>query len=437
MMMAVLFRISFVFSYCNCFLYANDTMFVLIGGKCIWACEIDRKAAMTYNANFDSPPYHDIRRADLTLFPPFDIAVAGFPCQDFSGLGEQRGLEGSKGALFYEVIRVLEHCRPPMILLENVKGLQSMQEGGVLAVVTGELERLGYTVTTQVMNASCLVPQYRPRLYICGFLDPDASRLHRFPPPPQMSPPRVVGDCLHTPAEEPFLDMYKLSKTQWQTVRKAKTSRKYGLQKRLVAPQDRVVDTLIRSYRESRQSIAQFVAMGDRDEMVAEDEEEQQQEKKEEKEKSALKSSSSAPEDHYNSHVNSGSVTLKNEVSRPRWFTPRECARLMGFPESFLLPPGGLPAYEQLGNAVVPPVITLLVSELFAASAMAQGASAASEEWRQKGLRVACGQVLASLPATRAQEMCESTSVSHPLFPQGKKLLKDIASSHAGKCSTC
>lgn len=146
---------------------------------------------MTYSANFATPPYHDIRRADLSLFPPFDICVGGFPCQDFSGLGEQKGLEGSKGALFYEVIRVLEHCRPPMVLLENVKGLQTMQDGQVLAVVTGELERLGYHVTTQVLNASCLVPQYRPRLYLCGFLDIRASRAHRFPLPPQMSPPRV------------------------------------------------------------------------------------------------------------------------------------------------------------------------------------------------------------------------------------------------------
>lgn len=162
-----------------------------VGGKCIWACEIDRKAAMTYTANFDSPPYHDIRRADLSLFPPFDMCVGGFPCQDFSGLGEQKGLEGSKGALFYEVIRVLEHCRPPLVLLENVKGLQTMQEGRVLEVVRGELQRLGYHVTLQVLNASSLVPQYRPRLYLCGFLDPQAAHHHRFPVPPVLSPPRV------------------------------------------------------------------------------------------------------------------------------------------------------------------------------------------------------------------------------------------------------
>jgi DNA (cytosine-5)-methyltransferase 1 len=399
---------------------------------------------MTYNANFDSPPYHDIRRADLSLFPPFEICVGGFPCQDFSGLGEQKGLEGSKGALFFEVIRVLEHCRPPLVLLENVKGLQTMQEGRVLEVVTGELEKLGYHVTTQVMNASCLVPQYRPRLYICGFLDPVAARRHRFPCPPVLSPPRVVGDLLHTPAEEPFLDMYKLTTNQWQTVRKSKTSRKYGLQKRLVAPQDLVADTIIRSYRESRQSIAQFVCMRDRDEVVGEAEEEQKEEKDEVKERDEAETDvKSNPADHYNSHVHSGSVTLKNEVSRPRWFTPRECARLMGFPDSFLLPPGGLPAYEQLGNAVVPPLITLLVSNMFAAKAEAEAEAAAtvagavagaqsdgggvtSEQWQRRGLRTACRQVVASLPPARARELCAATTLTHPLLHTEGVSLKDM-----------
>ena len=384
------------------------------GGKCVWACEINRKAAMTYNANFSSPPYHDIRRADLSLFPPFDICVGGFPCQDFSGLGEQKGLEGAKGALFYEVIRVLEHCRPPMILLENVKGLQNMHDGKVLDAVLGELRKLGYHVSTEVLNASCLVPQYRPRLYICGFLDPEAHKCHKFPQPPKFCPPRLVGDILHSREEEPFLDMYKLTTDQWRTVRKAKTSRKYGLQKRLVAPQDLVADTLIKSYRESRQSIAQFVCEGAKTDLIDELESEE----------SANHEKLSKPEDHYNSHVRSGKVTIKNEVSRPRWFTPRECARLMGFPESFKLPPGGLPAYEQLGNAVVPPMITLLVSAMFAARDKLEHpkGEGSDGEWELEGLKEACRQVVNSFPPERCFDLCAATCVSHPLLSEDASL---------------
>jgi DNA (cytosine-5)-methyltransferase 1 len=397
---------------------------------------------MTYNANFNSPPYHDIRRADLSLFPPFDICVGGFPCQDFSGLGEQKGLEGSKGALFYEVIRVLEHCRPPMVLLENVKGLQTMQDGKVLEVVRGELERLGYHVTTGVMNASCFVPQYRPRLYICGFLDAAASQAHRFPDPPVISPPRVVNDILHTAREEPFLDMYKLTTSQWQTVRKSKTSRKYGLDKRLVAPQDRMADTLIRSYRESRQSIAQFVC-DYKDDLIEEDKREQMDQLDQEKRRDDQENGQGtlatqakggcideidASKDHYNSQVKStgGAVLTKNTVSRPRWFTPRECARLMGFPDSFLLPPGGLPAYEQLGNAVVPPVITILVSSMFAAKNKSEGADKCGDKWNMTGLQVACQQVVESLPPARALEMRVQSSISHPFLKHDNVSLSQV-----------
>mmetsp|Transcript_6393 Transcript_6393/g.12284 ORF Transcript_6393/g.12284 Transcript_6393/m.12284 type:complete len:392 (-) Transcript_6393:2118-3293(-) len=387
---------------------------------------------MPYNPIFAPPPYHDIRRADLSLFPPFDICVGGFPCQDFSGLGDQKGLEGSKGALFYEVIRVLEHCRPPMVLLENVKGLQTMQDGKVLMEVQGELEKLGYHITTNVMNASCLVPQYRPRLYICGFLDAEASRAHRFPSPPELYPPRVVGDILHTPQEEPFLDMYKLTTSQWQTVKKSKTARKYGLEKRLVAPQDRVADTLIRSYRESRQSIAQFVC-GYKGELMASEEDEVQEVHEERGEEEEVRQrnqedETSSLKDHYNSQVTGVSgAPQKNIISRPRWFTPRECARLMGFPDTFLLPPGGLPAYEQLGNAVVPPLITLLVGAMFAATTAASAQKKdLGDEWLERSLRVAIRQVVASFPPARAQETCASTFISHPLLPQNKVGLQEF-----------
>lgn len=128
-----------------------------IGGKCVWACELDQKARLVYNANFGQTPYYDITKVDPKTLPEFDLLIAGFPCQDFSTLGEQDGLEGTKGKLFYEILRIIRECKPSLCLLENVKGLLTMAEGSVFKKCVSFLQEEGYSVVDLLLNSSCMV----------------------------------------------------------------------------------------------------------------------------------------------------------------------------------------------------------------------------------------------------------------------------------------
>lgn len=140
-----------------------------IGGECVWACELDPLARLVYKANFGSAPYYDVTKADYSRLPPFDILTAGFPCQDFSTLGEQRGLDGTRGALFFEITKVLKQCQPACYILENVKGLLSMQDGQVLDTVVCALKAQGYSVAYKLINSSALVGLYE-QLTASGYM---------------------------------------------------------------------------------------------------------------------------------------------------------------------------------------------------------------------------------------------------------------------------
>ena len=332
-----------------------------LGGRCVWACEIDRKAAETYTANFGQTPYHDVRTARPGKGLPrrFDLLTAGFPCQDFSGLGAQQGLRGKKGALFYEVVRLLRETRPPMFLGENVRGLLTLEGGAVMRTVVAEIEQLGYHVRFGEINSLCVVPQYRARVYIVAFLDETKAEAFGDIPasPIRLNPARTLASCLQSLREEPFLNHYRLSARTWHAVKQSKTTRKYGVESRLVRPESLETDTLIRSYRTSKLSLSQFV----------------------------LDVCEQTP----------------GVVRRPRWLTPREAARLMGFPESFLLPPG-LTAYEQLGNAVTPAVIALVAGKMF------------GDEMR--GLRACVKLTLAAMEKEKGRMFAQSGRVVSPVW---------------------
>ena len=128
-----------------------------IGGECVWACELDALARLVYKANFGAMPYYDVTKADYERLAHFDVLTAGFPCQDFSTLGDQEGLEGSRGALFFEVIKVLRKCKPECYVLENVKGLLTMQDGRVMDTVVRAIQAEGYSVSYKLINSSSLV----------------------------------------------------------------------------------------------------------------------------------------------------------------------------------------------------------------------------------------------------------------------------------------
>jgi DNA (cytosine-5)-methyltransferase 1 len=335
-----------------------------LGGELVWGCDIDLAARITYRANFgqDQTLYNDITQAKSEFIPSHDILTGGFPCQDFSNLGAgfdsgQQGLDGKTGSLFYEVVRILRECQPKSFLLENVQGLLTMKEGQVFQHVIRTLKSVGYHVHYTSMNSNCLLPQFRRRVYIVGFLDAAASERFSFPVSPQLSPCRTVGDILA--CDDPFVETYRLSARQWRVVRDSKAAKKYGIATRILRPSSTEADTLLKSYRASKKSMAQFV------------------------------------------------YSEKQVDGRPRWLTTREVARLMGFPNHFIFPPGSS-AYNQLGNAVTPPIIALIGGHIVAALFE-------DEQSQAIGLEVSCAIALeATAPALKQSFL--RTTVSHPDF---------------------
>lgn len=191
--------------------YKVGSMFAGIGGIClgfkrnnceiVWANEIDKYACETYRHNFNGANYLtecDIR--DITnkkdnetekewvnrvdnLIPDIDILNAGFPCQAFSVAGERKGFEDERGNIFFEILKVLKIKKPKMLLLENVKNLKTHDKGNTFKVITEELENLGYTIKSKILNSMEYgnIPQNRERIFIVGFLDKESAQNFEFP----------------------------------------------------------------------------------------------------------------------------------------------------------------------------------------------------------------------------------------------------------------
>jgi len=153
-----------------------------LGGKCVFACEIDEQAKKAYEYNYGIEPYGDITTLDEKNVPDHDILFAGFPCQPFSIIGSKRGFEDTRGTLFFEIVRILCAKRPPMFILENVKQLKTHDNGRTFKVIISSLEKLGYDVYPTILNALDYgLPQKRERAIIVGFSQQTSS--FRFPKP--------------------------------------------------------------------------------------------------------------------------------------------------------------------------------------------------------------------------------------------------------------
>ena len=147
-----------------------------LGYKCVFSSEWDQKACETYQANFGEMPAGDITKIDEKDIPPFDVCLAGFPCQAFSIMGKMQGFADTRGTMFFEVERILKYHRPKAILLENVKQLTSHDKGRTLKVILDHLKALGYHVNYRVLNALDFgLPQKRERIIIVGFLNPELA----------------------------------------------------------------------------------------------------------------------------------------------------------------------------------------------------------------------------------------------------------------------
>lgn len=140
------------------------------GAECVFASEIDIKAAQVYFANHKLRPYGDITKISEGQIPQHDILCAGFPCQAFSISGKQKGFEDTRGTLFFDIARIVNYHKPKILFLENVKNLVKHNKGKTLKTITDVIEKLNYTVFHKVLNTSNFgLPQNRERLYIVAF----------------------------------------------------------------------------------------------------------------------------------------------------------------------------------------------------------------------------------------------------------------------------
>lgn len=293
------------------------------GGHCVYSNEWNKYSQQTYFANFGEQPEGDITKVDENDIPDHDILVAGFPCQPFSiagvskkkSMGRATGFQDkTQGTLFFDICRILKAKRPKAFMLENVKNLKSHDKGRTFRIIMESLQELNYEVFTAVLDGQNFVPQHRERILIVGF---DKEHYGEIPPftfdiTPKMPKPKLE-DILETDVNE----KYTLSDKLWTYLQNYAAKHKaagngfgYGL-----ADPHGISRTLSARY-----------------------------------------------------YKDGSEILIAQDGKNPRRLTPRECARLQGFPDDFKIVVSDTQAYKQFGNSVVVPLMAniaqLIVEEL-------------------------------------------------------------------------
>lgn len=299
------------------------------GGRCLFTSEWDRFAQQTYHANFpdNRPIAGDIREVDPEDIPDHDVLVAGFPCQPFSiagvskknALGRAHGfLDETQGTLFFDVLRILMLHRPAAFMLENVKNLKSHDKGRTFEVIRRALtEELGYTLHTQIIDAANFVPQHRERIVMVGFREATDFSFEELHLPGRQG--RGMRDILHPE------NGTEAAEGHYTVGPDAKVSDKYTLTDKLW--------TYLQDYAAKHRAKGNGFGFG-------------------------LVDGDSIARTLSARYYKDGSEILvsRGEGKNPRRLTPRECARLMGFEDSFRIPVSDTQAYKQFGNSVAVPV---------------------------------------------------------------------------------
>jgi DNA (cytosine-5)-methyltransferase 1 len=305
--------------------------FEQIGGNCVFTSEWDDYAQRTYKENFSDQDHElngDITEINAEDIPDHEVLLAGFPCQPFSiagvskknSLGRSHGFsDETQGTLFFDVARIIDEKRPKAFLLENVKNLVSHDKGRTFDVIRRTLtEELGYHIHYRILDGAHFTPQHRERILIVGFSEPVAFDWDALPLPPKGQ--RKLGDILHkTDGSEPFLP--------WDE------DRFFDHSKTIVQPKYTLTPKLwqyLQDYAAKHRAKGNGFGFG-------------------------LAGPDSVTRTLSARYYKDGSEILVDQGRRknPRRLTPRECARLMGFDDSFRIPVSDTRAYKQFGNSVV------------------------------------------------------------------------------------
>lgn len=301
------------------------------GGRCVFTSEWNKYAQQTYLDNFGTDDGHilqgDITAIPATEVPSHDVLIGGFPCQPFSiagvskknSLGRPHGFaDEAQGNLFFDVARIIDEKRPKAFMLENVKNLMSHDRGRTFATIKKVLEEeLDYSVSAQVVDASAWVPQARKRIFIVGFRDKHSFDWRDLEIPED---PPTMADALHPE------DGSESPEHHYTLGDRAVVNEKYILTEHLW--------TYLQNYARKHQAAGNGFGFG-------------------------LVGPNSVARTLSARYYKDGSEILvsRGEGERPRRLTPRECARIMGFPDDFKIKVSDTQAYKQFGNSIVVPVV--------------------------------------------------------------------------------
>lgn len=299
-----------------------------LGGKCVFTSEWDKDAQKTYRANFGEVPFGDITKEETKKFIPdgFDVLCAGFPCQAFSIAGKRGGFEDTRGTLFFDVAEIIKRKKPKAIFLENVKGLRNHNGGKTLATILNVLRNdLDYFVPEpQIVNAKDFgVPQHRERIYIVGFRKDQGVTEFEYPKPLKKKVKFADVKEKKVPATKYFLSTQYVQTLINHKERHESKGNGFGF---AIIPDDGIANAIV------------VGGMGRERNLV------------------------------YDHRITDFTPTthIKGTVNREgiRKMTPREWARLQGFPDKYVIPVADASAYKQFGNSVAVPAIQATANKI-------------------------------------------------------------------------
>lgn len=289
------------------------------GGECVFSSEWDENSQITYYRNFGEVPQGDITKIREKDVPRHNVLCAGFPCQAFSVSGKRMGFKDTRGTLFFDVARIAKHVQPEVLFLENVKNFARHDNGKTLQVVKDTLDEIGYTPFLEILRSSDYgVPQARERIYIIAFRKDLGVKNFEFPSPSKII--KTVEDIIDQ--ENTDEDIYVINRPDVKIIKK---NIKVGDPRRPL-------------------QIGQINAGGQGERIYS------------------PKAAGITLSAHGGGAASKTGAYLIN--GKVRKLTPKECARMQGFPEDFELPENRNAAYKQFGDSVSVPVLKLIFNQI-------------------------------------------------------------------------